>query len=155
MSRLSRRTPLRRGAPLSRSELRPGPPPVRRTRLRPVSRRREDDRPERDGVQAFVFYRDGLRCRLENFDLAEPVVRVPRCVGPLTVHHVRKAGQGGPYVPLNLVALCAGHNDWLETADGATWGRGRGLVARRGDDLIECWARMRAAGIVEWNHAGE
>jgi hypothetical protein len=140
-SRLRRRTPLP-----------PGPGPTRRTPLRAVSPQREAERDEHDQVRAFVFHRDQLRCRLADWAGAHGV---SACCGQLTVHHIRKAAQGGPYVPLNLVTLCAWHNDWLETARGAPWGKERGLVARRGDDLIVCWAKMRAAGVVAWNHAGE
>jgi hypothetical protein len=136
-----------------RSELAPGQPPARRVPLRPVSDRREAERIERDQVRAFVFWRDQNACRLAHLVGIDD--RVPACIGVLTAHHIRKAGQGGPYVPLNLVTLCAGHNVWLETAAGARYGLGCGLVLHRAGDLIECWATMRAAGIVAWNHAGE
>lgn len=141
---MKRRTPLRPGKPLAR-----GPGPKRRSPLRPVSDKRIDEGPERDRVEAFVFYRDELRCRMEHRS------DIPPCMGVLTVQHIRKAGQGGPYVPLNLVTVCAFHNSWLETAEGARWGERHGLVARAGDDLIVCWARMREFRIVTWNHAGE
>ena len=104
-----------------------------------------------------VYMRDQQTCRLR----MTRWMGSPACYGPLTVHHIRKEGQGGPYVPLNLVSLCAWHNDWLETADGARWGEERGLVARRvprgelSATLNRCWQLMRANGIVNWNAVGE
>jgi hypothetical protein len=111
-------------------------------------------------VRAIVFYRDQNSCRLAHLVGVDD--RVPACAGQLTVHHIRKAGQGGLYVPLNLVTLCAWHNDWLETHRGARYGKGCGLVCLTPpagvwleDALVECWATMRAAGIVAWNAFGE
>lgn len=56
------------------------------------------------------------------------------CFGGLTPHHRRKASDQGAYNEANLVCLCAGHNDRLESdADLAAIGRELGLVVRRGD----------------------
>jgi hypothetical protein len=71
-------------------------------------------------------------------------------MGPLTPHHIRKASQGGPWSLANIITLCARHNDWLEEADGARFGRRVGLVARREDDLPTCWTRLTSAGLVDY-----
>ncbi len=64
------------------------------------------------------------------------------CFGGLTPHHRRKASAQGGYTVENLVCLCAGHNDGLESdADLARLGRDRGLVVRRGDPEFELLGR--------------
>lgn len=60
-------------------------------------------------MRAEVFARDGYRCRLEGVKGAGP------CFGVLTFHHRRKSGQGGQYTVANGAALCAGHNERLES----------------------------------------
>jgi 5-methylcytosine-specific restriction endonuclease McrA len=70
------------------------------------------------------------------------------CFGGLTVHHLRKRSQGGADTEANLVTLCAGHNVWVEDHPEEAWGLG--LVARRGESLGACWARMNAAGLTPW-----
>lgn len=71
------------------------------------------------------------------------------CFGkPLTPHHLWKAGQGGLYVPSNLVTLCGHHNDWveLEPATAKAWG----LVVRNGDDIPSVWRRMHFFELVHY-----
>jgi hypothetical protein len=102
----------------------------------------------RGDVRRAVYTRDGHRCLLAVPGSGQP--GVPRCIGPLTPHHLRKSAQGGPYSEANLVTLCAGHNDWLETATGAGYGQAVGLVIRRGSDTDWAWTTMRAAGLVRY-----
>lgn len=133
--------------PLQRSTgLRPGAPPKRRTRLRQVSPRRVADSPARAAARARVFARDGHRCLLAGYPGAPP------CWGPLTFHHLRKAGQGGPYNELNGVTLCAGHNSWVETV--RILARRLGLEMRRGDTYDQVWAKLAAAGLVTYHWTG-
>lgn len=112
---------------------RPGPPkrsqpPRRRKRLRARSARRSADATARSAVRERVFERD-QRCRLEHVEGAG------ECAGRLTPHHVRKSSQGGAYDESNLVAMCASHNDRIESdADLAALARSMGLVIRRGDN---------------------
>lgn len=75
-------------------------------------------------TRARVFDRDG-GCVLSHHG---------GCHGPLTVHHRRKASQGGRYTELNLMTLCAFMNDQLEAdADFALWALHHGVVLKRGD----------------------
>lgn len=80
----------------------------RSRRVKPMSDQRRDDLPRRREVREAVFERD--RCCV-----LLTLVAGHCCLGPLTPHHVRKAGQGGPYAEANLVAVCAFGNSWLET----------------------------------------
>ncbi|HEX7277895.1 MAG TPA: HNH endonuclease [Acidimicrobiales bacterium] len=112
-----------------------------RTRINPRSARTIAAAPQRDLVRAEVFERDGYRCLLYGRR------DVPPCLGRLTVHHLRKSGQGGPYTPSNLVTLCSSHNDgFVEDQPDAAWELG--LVCRNGETVDECWNRLRAAGLV-------
>lgn len=96
---------------------------------------------EHETVRAAVFARDGYRCLLAGRR------DVPACFGINTPHHLRKSGQGGPYVVENLVTLCLSHNDtWVEGHGDAAWALG--LLCRNGDSLDECWERLRNAGLV-------
>lgn len=96
---------------------------MKRSPLRPVSRKRARENRTKAPIREAVFERDGA-CRLRG---------VGECFGPLTPHHVRKASQGGEYSVDNLVALCAHHNGLLESdADFAALARRLGLVIRRG-----------------------
>lgn len=81
----------------------------------------------KDEIRQAVFDRDG-RCLLADLPGAG------RCFGHITVHHRRKAGQGGAYTMANLVSGCSHHNDELEAdADLAAVAREWGFVVRRGD----------------------
>jgi hypothetical protein len=144
---LERRTPLRRGKPLrSGGGLKRGGSLRRTGRLNPISRKRADELEQRARVRQAVYERD-RGCLLRGMPDAG------RCAGRPTPHHVRKEGQGGPYTLLNLVQLCAGHNDWIETAQGQPLAHAWGLWCRRGEDLENCWRLMQAAGLVShlWN----
>lgn len=95
-------------------------PPKRRTsRVKPFSDSRRAEFPVRDLVRAAVFERDG-GCVADTW-------RQP-CIGPLTPHHLRKAGQGGAYTEDNLVTLCSMHNGMVE--DYPHEATARGLVIK-------------------------
>jgi len=138
--------------------LTPGPGPRRRTgldrgagprrhkRINSVSERRVAVRDERAEIRGAVFARDGGRCRLAGSLLGD-------CLGPLTVHHLWKDGQGGPYLPVNLLTLCAGHNDGVEPMDRAD-AVALGLVVPMGGWLSEAWRRLAFHGVVEVWHDG-
>jgi hypothetical protein len=82
---------------------------VKRSRLKPMSDKRRAENRARAPIREAVFRRDNYRCRLaDRSDIAGP------CFGVLTPHHLLKASAGGAYVEANLVALCAGHNSWVE-----------------------------------------
>jgi len=123
---------------------------VKRTRINAMSEKRRARQEEGAKVRQQVFQRDRFRCLLDG----RPHPTVPRCHGPATVHHMRKAGQGGAYSMVNLVTLCAGHNDWLEEADGARFGEAVGLVIRRGTTHDEAWAALEQAGLVTYGPGG-
>jgi 5-methylcytosine-specific restriction endonuclease McrA len=96
--------------------------------VRAVSAKRAKANRAKGPVREAVFARDGHQCRLAGVEGAGP------CWGPLTVHHVVKASQGGLYEVGNLVSLCAHMNDQIEAdADIAAIARSLGLVVRRGD----------------------
>ena len=104
----------------------------RRTPLESRGARRTHDKPSEDKTRAVVFARDYQTCRLGWHQDSE-------CTGPLTVHHLRKAGAGGAYVVDNLVTLCAGHNTWVE--DNPNEATMLGLVVREGDPGWESLGR--------------
>lgn len=54
------------------------------------------------------------------------------CFGHPTTHHLRKQSQGGGDDLANLLLLCAGHNDWVETEPDIAYLLG--LTIRRGED---------------------
>lgn len=119
---LSRSTPLRRtGAP------------KRRTRLRPVSAQRADDRDRRAEVRAAVFARD-RGCVLHAWQDV-----TGGCMGPLDPHHRRKASAGGAYSTANLVVLCRRHNQWVEDEPKVAKLLAPSLVVRSGDPE---WTRL-------------
>lgn len=142
-------TPMAQGKPLRRTELARGATSLgRRKRLVPVSIRRMEERPERADMRELVFARDQQLCRL-----AAWADGTPGCRGHLTVHHLRKAGQGGPYTLINLVTLCAGHNGWVE--DEPDLAHELGLVVRRGDTYGEAWRRLVTSGLVDYWWTGQ
>ncbi len=103
-----------------RTELRRTPTKARRTgRLPAKSDKRRLDLARRQAVILAVLERDGCTCRAKDLGFGP-------CWGPLTPHHLKKASQGGPFVPSNLVTLCSSHNTRVE--DEPTRARQLGLV---------------------------
>ena len=101
--------------------------------LRPMSRKRRAELPERAKVRHEVFARDGFRCQVAPHGLELDPPHRP-CFGHLTVHHRRKASQGGGYTLANLVSACCHHNDLIEAdAEFAHWAWSVGFVVLRGD----------------------
>ncbi len=99
-------------------------------------------KPDRELVRAAVFARD-RQCLLVGSMVAG------RCFGTRkTPHHLWKGGQGGLYVPANLVTLCAFHNGWVEDhpPEAQAWG----LVVRNGDTIPAVWRRMHFWGLLDW-----
>lgn len=94
----------------------------RKTRLRKMSKKRQDETPERRLIKLAVFERDGWQCVFRGLPGAPP------CLGDPTPHHVVRAGQCGSYSVENLVTACEGHNGWAETAEGNRLARAAGLV---------------------------
>lgn len=95
-----------------------------------------DERAVRDAV----FARDGHRCQLRPLiDLEELRPLIPPCLGPLTYHHRRKAAASGAYTLDNGVALCAGHNRWVEDEPDQAAEVWPYLVVREGDPE---WAEL-------------
>lgn len=98
--------------------------PTSKLRAKPLE---QGERARREDVRRAIVRRD-RGCLLAG------VPGAGDCFGGLTPHHRRKASDQGAYNEANLVCLCAGHNDRLESdADLAKIGRARGLVVRRGD----------------------
>lgn len=92
-----------------------------------MSKKRRDSAPLRAAVREEVFERDGYVCQLAAYR-----DQAGSCFGPLTLHHKKKASQGGAYSVANGVALCSSHNCRLEAeADLAALGERLGLVIRR------------------------
>lgn len=139
---LERRTPLKRTGGLKRSGALKA-----RKRLAPSSPQRRAQAEAMADVRSRVFARDHRQCVLAGQSVRSDI-RLPWCRGPLTVHHLLKAGQGGPYSECNLVTLCAGHNGWVE--DEPLLAHHLGLVVRRGDDLLGCWGRLVELGLVDY-----
>lgn len=97
-------------------------------------------------VRAMAFARDG-GCLLRG-------ARAKRsgCFGGLTPHHLRKQGQGGKWTIVNIVCLCAHHNDDVE--DHPNSYHDLGLVVRRGENTEQAWSRLHDAGLVSWHWDG-
>ncbi len=89
-------------------------------KMSPSSTKRVNDLRRRRVVKEAVFRRDG-GCILRDG-------RWGPCYGILTVHHLKKASQGGAYDEANLVALCARHNGKVE--DEPTMAHAMGLVVK-------------------------
>lgn len=116
-------------------------------------RSRENQRLDVDerAVREAVFASDGHRCRLRDqvgtfvpVDGDRLVVEVPRCWGPLTFQHRRKASAQGAYVEANGATLCAGHNRWVEDEPDAAKLADSYLVVREGDPEWEQLGRRAA-----------
>ncbi len=104
---------------------------MKRTRLRPISDKKRAATDEHRIVRLRVYARDGV-CQVYAWGYGR--YAVGPCHGPMTPHHRRKASAAGSYTFENLVAVCQGHNEALESdADLAKWARTVGLVVREGD----------------------
>ena len=130
--RLERRTPLRsgskgldRGKGLARTG---GPKP------KPKPKAQRDAEAE---VRRIVFARDG-GCLMARIEPEE-------CYGRLTMHHLRKASQGGEYTVENGVTACCHHNEAVEM-DPPRYRR-LGLVVTNAIPPEEALARRVAAGL--------
>jgi hypothetical protein len=78
-----------------------------RAPLRKVSAKRLADGKRRLQVCVEVFERDAWTCQMVGWR--------GECFGILTVHHVKKASQGGKYEADNLLTACVRNNDLIET----------------------------------------
>lgn len=116
---------------------------MKRSRIKPVSARRLADADQRALTRQAVFDRDG-RCRLAGSTYGP-------CIGPLTPHHLRKEGQGGEYVMSNLLTLCAGHNDRIESLPRADMVASGLVVPGRyyqAAAIRQAWSLLQLADIV-------
>ena len=90
---------MKRSKPLRRSRI------ERRSRLRPVSKKRRATAEQRRKCREIVIERDG-KCKLKT--IAPDVA----CWGPIDVHEVVPRGRGGdPLDPDNCLAGCRLHHD--------------------------------------------
>ena len=96
-SPLTRKTELKRGAPLRSNQ-----PLKRTTRLRPGKRSR--------GVPADIRTTVALR---DGGCVARTAIPSVACWGRLDPHHVLRRSQGGPDTPDNLVTLCRAHHEYV------------------------------------------
>lgn len=105
-----------RRKPLARVQMRQGSTLKASSKTLPKeSPRTKATRPERRATREEVFERDGYACQLAVRLQAHPTFPAHECHPPLTVQHVVKASQGGPYTLDNLVAVCwAGNCFWIE-----------------------------------------
>lgn len=78
-------------------------------RLRPMSPGREAALGQERIIKQAVHDRDGRRCRM--WDALE---HAGHCMGPITYHHLRKAGVGGHVTMSNGLTLCVAHNEAVE-----------------------------------------
>ena len=127
---------------MKHSPLTRGTSTLKRSRLRPFSVKKAALNATKAPIREAVFRRDG-GCVLQPMAWR---TSMPECFGGPTPHHLRKEKQGGEYVESNLVTLCAGHNDWVESGQ-PTLAWEMGLVCRAGDTLSDCWQRMRMNGL--------
>lgn len=135
---------MRRGRPL-----RANPAKAREWQQRSRENQRLD--PDERAVREAVFARDGHRCLLRDHvdtwvrvDDGRLVVEVPRCWGPLTFHHRRKASAQGAYSEANGATLCAGHNRFVEDEPDAVVELMPSLVVREGHPEWEQLGRRAA-----------
>lgn len=116
-SPIERRTPLKRGAP-----------PERKTRLRPVSKKREAlNRARRAFVAGFL----AAHPRCQAGPLILPVDHRHRChLHSVDVHEVVTRARGGDILdPGNCRAICRACHDWIHEHPAAA--TGLGLLASR------------------------
>lgn len=102
---------MKRGGPLRRTPLARGASTLKRSRLRakPLEAAEAKRRAE---VRGLVFARDGFRCVLADNPAA--IAALGPCFGRITLHHLRKASQGGEYSVENGLTLCQAMNDAVE-----------------------------------------
>lgn len=83
---------------------------MKRTRLRPVSRKRRSETKARAEVRRVTFERAGYQCQ------AREVWLDIECGGPLDCHEIvaRSAYPGGHLDPSNTLALCRRHHDAVD-----------------------------------------
>ena len=136
---------MKRGRPLAAN-----PEKTRAWQQRSREAQRLDDT-ERD-VQREVFTRDGHRCQLADHGgtfvnrEANVVTPVPKCWGPLSYHHRRKAGAQGAYTVENGATLCVGHNRWVEDEPDAAVAVLPHLVVREGHPEWDALGKRAARG---------
>lgn len=121
-----------RKKPMKRTELRRGTSELKRTRIQPVSKKRQREAPTRRAVVAEAHSRDGYRC------VAADVVPEVKCWGPLDGDEIvkRSARPGGHLDASNVQGLCRAHHDWKDThpLDAARRGLRPFPVGYMGDD---------------------
>jgi hypothetical protein len=102
---------------------------VKRGRIRPVSRKRLDQRPAREALVERVKTRDVACQGQPRFGM------VHDCRGPLVVHELipRSLWRDGYLVDANCVLVCSWLNGWVEdnTADALALGLARPSWARK------------------------
>lgn len=78
--------------------------------IRPVSKRRAAQRPERIELVERVLTRDRHACT------ARTLVWDVRCAGPLDVHEIipKSAWRDGYLVDSNCVTVCRAHHRWID-----------------------------------------
>jgi hypothetical protein len=105
-----------------------------RKRLPAKSERKAAAAPDEAKVREAVYARD-RGCQLAHLvgQRDSAGTEVPRCHGPRTPHHRRKAIEGGAYSVANRVELCLGHNGWVEDEPDAAAELAPLLVMRSGD----------------------
>ena len=95
---------------------------MKRSRLRPVSKKREAENVERKVLMEEKFGpRDGWRCSLFEFIGQEAFGRYcgdAKHHGAVNGHELLKRSRGGSIVDMKNVILCDCHNGWVEDHPG-------------------------------------
>ena len=104
-----KRTQLKRRVPLERkSELKPGEPPARKTRINPVSAK------QRKKMDAWAKVRQQLMDDGRVLCEACEVHYLPACSGQFEhAHHVQLRSQGGPDTLANALPVGHRHHSWI------------------------------------------
>lgn len=112
----------RSGPPQRKTPLAKSASPLKRTRINPVSKKRQDEKPERDKVREAVLKRDDFTCQ------ARGITDGPDCWGPLDIDEIisRARMPGGHLNIDNCQVLCRGHNLYKE--DDPLWALRHGLA---------------------------
>ena len=111
---------------------------MKRTRLNPISRKRQRENVERrDNLErawgprpwsCYLSYQQGKAVHPYSVN---PVI-IPACMGRVDGHELLKRSQGGSITdPSNMVPLCSRHNGWVEDEPDAAYDLG--LVRKRGE----------------------